>query len=74
MEGALPVSGGVDEVEAAVDAVVHDVPAVEAALIMQVLLKLVVYVLDDRLEAAPNTNILTFFYYYFHWIQLICKR
>ena len=48
------MSSRVDEVEAAVDAVVHNVPAVQAALISQVLLKLVVYVLDHRFEATTQ--------------------
>ena len=46
------MTGGVDEVEAAVDAVVHYVPAVETTLVRQVLLKLTVYVADDGLEAV----------------------
>ena len=48
------MSYGVDEVEAAVDPVVNDVAPVETALILEVLLKLVIYVLDHLLE-AKNT-------------------
>lgn len=40
-----------DEVEAAVDAVIHDVSAVQAALVVQVALELVVDVGDDGVEA-----------------------
>ena len=44
----------VDEVEAAVDAVVDDVPAIETALIREIFLKLRVDVANDRLEAVEN--------------------
>ena len=47
----LPVSEGRDEVEAAVHPVVHYVSSVQAALIVEVSLKLIVDVLDDGLEA-----------------------
>lgn len=39
-----------DEVEAAVNSVVDDVPAVETALVVEVALKLVVDVADDGVE------------------------
>ena len=41
-----------DEVEAAVHPVVHDVPAVQPALVVQVALELVVDVGDDGAEAV----------------------
>ena len=41
-----------DEVETTVDSVVHDVPAVQAALVMQVALKLVIDVAYDCAEAT----------------------
>lgn len=40
-----------DEVEAAVDAIIHDVSAVQAALVVQVTLELIVNVGDDGVEA-----------------------
>lgn len=43
---------GGDEIEAAVDPIVHDVPAVEAALVVEVALKLVVDVADDGAETG----------------------
>lgn len=46
------MSRWVDEVEAAVDTVVHYVSSIETTLIRQVLLKLIVNVLDDLLEAG----------------------
>ena len=46
------VARGRDEVEAAMHAVVADVAAVETRLVLQVLLKLLVDVSDDGLEAA----------------------
>ena len=46
------MTGWVDEVEAAVDAVVDNVPAVEPALVREILLELAVYVANDRLEAV----------------------
>ena len=49
-----PVSEGRDEVEAAVDPVVHDVSPVQPALVVKVALKLVVDVLDDGLEAVAG--------------------
>ena len=48
------MAGGVDEVEAAVDAVVDNVAPVEAALVLQVLLVLVVDVLDDVAKAETR--------------------
>ena len=48
------MTGRVDEVETAVDTVVHYVPAVESTLVIQVLLKLTVYVANDGLEAVPR--------------------
>ena len=50
------MAGRVDEVEAAVDAVVDDVASVESALVLQVLLVLVVDVLDDVLEAETQRS------------------
>ena len=46
------MSGGVDEIEAAVHAVVDDVAAVESTLVLQVSLELLVDVGDDVLEAV----------------------
>lgn len=46
------MSEGGDEVEAAVDSVVHDVSSVQPALIVEVALKLVINVLDNGFEAA----------------------
>ena len=47
-----PVARRRNEVEAAVDAIVANVASVEAGFVLQVLLELIVYVGDDRLEAA----------------------
>lgn len=47
-----PVAERGDEVEAAVDSVVDDVSAIEAALVVEVALKLVVDVADDGVEAG----------------------
>lgn len=47
---------GRDEVEAAVHPVVHDVPPVQPALVVQVPLKLLVDVGDDRLKAIPAVD------------------
>lgn len=44
----------INEVEAAVDSVVNDVATVEAWLVLQVALELVIDVLDNRLEAEIN--------------------
>ena len=44
----------VDEVEAAVDAVVDDVPAIQTTLICEIFLKLRVDVANDGLEAVEN--------------------
>lgn len=49
-----PVSKRRDEVEAAVDTVIHDVSAVQAALVVQVALELVVDVGDDGVEAGKE--------------------
>lgn len=43
---------GGDEIEAAVDPIVHNVSAVEAALVVEVALKLVVDVADDGAETG----------------------
>lgn len=47
-----PVSKGRDEVQAAVHPVVLDVLAVEATLITEILLKLLVHVVSDGLPTA----------------------
>lgn len=47
-----PVAERRDEVEAAVNSVVDDVPAVETALVVEVALKLVVDVADDGVETG----------------------
>lgn len=47
-----PVPEGGDEIEAAVDPIVHDVSAVKAALVVEVALKLVVDVADDGAETG----------------------
>lgn len=52
-----PVAEWRDEVEAAVNSVVDDVPAVEAALVVEVALKLVVDVADDGVETGRETFI-----------------
>ena len=44
----------VDEEEAAVHSVVHDVASVESALVHQVLLKLLVNVTDHRLKTETK--------------------
>ena len=46
------MSGGRDEVKAAVDAVVANVASVETGFVLQVLLELIVNVGDDGLEAS----------------------
>lgn len=58
---SLPVPEWRDEVEAAVDSVVLDVLSVQPALIPEVLLKLLIYVVCDRLPAGthPHTHIYT---------------
>lgn len=48
----VPVTKGGDEVDAAVDAVVLDVLAVEAAFITEILLELLVDVVSNWLPAA----------------------
>ena len=52
----LPVSKRRDEVEAAVDSVVLDVLSVQPALVPEVLLKLLIYVVCDRLPARTHTH------------------
>lgn len=47
-----PVPEGGDEIEAAVDPIVHNVSAVKAALVVEVALKLVVDVADDGAETG----------------------
>lgn len=56
----LPMTKGRDEVKAAVYAVVLDVLAVQAALVPEVLLKLLVDVVGDRLPAKAGKNARTF--------------
>ena len=55
-EGHLPVSGGGDEVETAVHSVVGHQASVHPRLGVQVVLKLVVNVVDDRLPAERGTR------------------
>ena len=50
------MTGRVDKVEAAVDTVVNNVASVESTLIMQVFLKLLIYVLDNRLVTRTETT------------------
>lgn len=52
--GVLPMSKRRDEVKAAVNSVVNDVSAVQAALVMQVSLELIINILDDRLKAVEQ--------------------
>lgn len=52
----LPVSQRWDEVETAVNSVVHDVPAVQTALIVQVALELIINILYDGLKAVREKN------------------
>lgn len=52
----LPVAKGGDEVKAAVYTVVLDVLAVQATLVPEVLLKLLVDVVGDRLPAEAETR------------------
>lgn len=49
-----PVSKRRYKVEAAVHPVVHDVPPVQSAFIVEISLKLIVNVLDDGLEAGQE--------------------
>lgn len=51
---SVPVAEGRDEVEAAVDSVVLDVPSVQAALVSEVLLKLLVDVVFYLFPAGEN--------------------
>ena len=53
-EGHSPVAERVDEVEATVDAMVFNVPSVEARLVSQVLVILLIAVVDDRLPARER--------------------
>lgn len=55
---SAPVAERRDEVEAAVDSVVLDVPSVQAALISEVLLKLLVDVVFYRLPADADVKYL----------------
>lgn len=50
----LPVSKWRNEIEAAVNSVVHNVSAIQATLIMQVAFKLIVNVLDDGLKTVEQ--------------------
>lgn len=43
-----------DEIKAAVNAIINDVPSVQAALIMQVALKLVIDILNDCFETEDK--------------------
>lgn len=52
----LPVSQRRDKVETAVNSVVHDVPAVQTALIVQVALELIINILYDGLKAVREKN------------------
>lgn len=54
--GVLPVSKRRDEVKAAVYSVVNDVSAVQSALVVQVSLKLIIDILDDRLKAVEENK------------------
>ncbi len=56
MKGVLPVSKRRDEVKAAVYSVVNDVSTVQAALVVQVSLKLIINILDDRLKAVEQNK------------------
>ncbi|CAN8016817.1 unnamed protein product [Ixodes persulcatus] len=56
VQGLEPVAEGRDEVEAAVHPVVRDVASVQPTLVAQEALKLVLNVLDDRLEAAAEST------------------
>ena len=51
----LPMSKWRYEVEAAMDSVVLDVLSVQPALVPEVLLKLLIYVVCDRLPATTHT-------------------
>ena len=53
---SLPVPERRNEVEAAVDSVVLDVLSVQPALIPEVLLKLLIYVVCDRLPAGTHIH------------------
>ncbi len=46
----IPVSSRVDKIEAAVHSIVHDIPSVKTALILEVSLKLVIDVFDYLFE------------------------
>lgn len=51
-----PVAKRGDEIEAAVNSVVHNVSTIQAALVVEVPLKLVVDVADDGAEAGGETQ------------------
>lgn len=51
------MSKGRNEIEAAVHPVVNDVPAVQAALVMQVPLKLLINIGDDGFEAEEKPTV-----------------
>ena len=50
------VAGRIDEIETAVNAIVHNVAPIQTRLVLEVLLKLVVYVLNDWLETVCVIN------------------
>lgn len=52
----LPMPKWRDEVEAAVDSVILDVLSVQPALIPEILLELLIYVVCDRLPAGTKKN------------------
>lgn len=52
----VPMAQRGDEIEAAVNAVVHDVPSVQTALVVEIALKLVVDVGDDGAETGGETR------------------
>lgn len=52
-----PVAKGGDEIEAAMDPIVHNVSAIKTALIVEVALKLVVDVADDGAETGWGKKI-----------------
>ncbi len=50
------MASGVDEVKAAVHAIVDNVTPIQATLVLQVLLELTVNVLDDLFETTTKTQ------------------
>ena len=58
-EDYQPMAWGVDEVEAAVHSVVDDVSSVQPTLILQIPLKLVIYVANHWLEAEKTVTTLS---------------